>query len=196
MVSLTQVKACEQCGCAFAIGRNRQRFCSKRCADLALADPKEDIVQRFFRLVLKTETCWLWQGALDKNGYGTFVVGSRTDGSRRHVKAHRWAYERFVGPIPLGFEPDHVCRVNNCVRPDPHHLEVVTHRENVRRGRAGILAQPGQHISRATLTATTVCELRTLWAAGMRDLGTLTRRFGVTRGTIWRVVTRRGWTHV
>jgi len=39
-----------------------------------------------------------------------------------------------VGEIPEGLQIDHLCRVPACVRPD--HLEVVTPRINVWRGRS------------------------------------------------------------
>lgn len=69
--------------------------------------------------------CWLWRGDTNDKGYGRFyVVG-------RHRPAHTWSYEHFVGPIPDGLEPDHLCRVRNCVNPE--HLEPVTHRENSQR---------------------------------------------------------------
>ena len=70
--------------------------------------------------------CWLWTGGKDRCGYGVF--NSR---GRRH-KAHRWNYERLVGPIPVGLVLDHLCRVRNCVNPD--HLEPVTVAENIARG--------------------------------------------------------------
>lgn len=94
--------------------------------------PTMPIEERFWSHVDKTPTCWLWTGSKDRQGYGTFGVGSRTDGTRRTVKAHRWAYERYVGPFPAGLEPDHLCRTPACVRPD--HLEPVTHQENALRG--------------------------------------------------------------
>lgn len=37
----------------------------------------------------------------------------------------------FHGPIPPGLEIDHICRVRLCV--NPHHLQAVTHAENLRR---------------------------------------------------------------
>jgi hypothetical protein len=43
----------------------------------------------------------------------------------------------FVGPIPPNREIDHLCRVRSCV--NPAHLEVVTNRENCRRGIKGVL---------------------------------------------------------
>lgn len=67
--------------------------------------------------------CWIYTGTLDKDGYGQVVVPGV--GTRR---THRLMYEAKVGPIPEGFEIDHLCRVRNCANPD--HLEAVTRREN------------------------------------------------------------------
>lgn len=81
--------------------------------------------ERFRERLTKTESCWLWTGVINVDGYAMFWNGKRTIG------AHRWSYEHFVGPIPKGLELDHLCRVRHCV--NPSHLEPVTHQENVRR---------------------------------------------------------------
>jgi hypothetical protein len=73
--------------------------------------------------------CWLWAGAVVGNGYGKIKV----DGRLKY--AHRVAYEQSVGPVPPGYELDHLCRVRCCVNP-AHLLEPVTHRENTLRGGA------------------------------------------------------------
>lgn len=82
--------------------------------------------ERFWKKVQKTEACWIWTGAKDGCGYGHFW------GQTRMMKAHRWSYERFVGPIPAGLNIDHLCRTPSCV--NPSHLEPVTQRENLLRG--------------------------------------------------------------
>lgn len=69
--------------------------------------------------------CWLWTGGMTNGGYGIFYK----DG--KYSTAHRFAYELFVGPIPTGFDVDHLCRVIGCV--NPAHLEAVSHKENLRR---------------------------------------------------------------
>ena len=70
--------------------------------------------------------CWLWTKRTDSDGYAIFCLNGK------NRKAHRVAYETWIGPIPRGLTLDHICRVRNCVNPD--HLEPVTNRENFLRG--------------------------------------------------------------
>lgn len=76
--------------------------------------------------------CWIWQGGLDRDGYG--LAGWLNAGRRSSRPAHGHYYEKLIGPIPDGLELDHLCRVRACV--NPGHLEPVSHDENVRRGLA------------------------------------------------------------
>src|SRR5262252_5122092 len=67
--------------------------------------------------------CWLWIGSFrNEDGYGSFRNG------KRNVSAHRYSWELENGPIPPGFELDHLCRVRSCV--NPRHLRIVTPRQN------------------------------------------------------------------
>jgi hypothetical protein len=87
--------------------------------------------ERFWSKVDAAGFCWEWTGSRS-NGYGMFHFEGRD------VRAHRWAYEFLVCPIPEGLDLDHLCRNHACVNPD--HLEPVSHRTNVIRG-----ARPRQH---------------------------------------------------
>lgn len=72
-------------------------------------------------------SCWVWVGwRRSRLGYGGIYRNGRTS------DAHRYVYERLIGPIPHGLQIDHLCRVPACV--NPAHLEPVTMQENVRRG--------------------------------------------------------------
>jgi len=86
------------------------------------------IPQSVWSRVDRSGNCWVWVGGLSR-GYGRFQLNGRK-GPR--VLAHRLVWEELCGPVPRGFELDHLCRNKRCV--NPSHLEVVTHRENVLRG--------------------------------------------------------------
>ena len=84
-------------------------------------------LERFIAKIQVTdEGCWEWQASKVHDGYGWFNKGGH------NVRAHRWAYEHFIGPRPEGLTLDHLCRNRGCV--NPHHLEAVSIRENLLRG--------------------------------------------------------------
>lgn len=102
---------------------------------------KPSAEERFMAKVEKSDgdDCWMWIGSYDKaGGYGKFWLGNTKTG------AHRASYELFVGPIPPGMDIDHLCHSFECTEGvacshrrcvNPAHLEPVTHRENMLRGR-------------------------------------------------------------
>lgn len=93
--------------------------------DPTVTRPVVDPEQRFWSYVTPTGFCWLWDSSRS-HGYGSFNL------RWKRVRAHRYAYEILVGPIPEGLVLDHLCRNTLCVNPD--HLEPVTQGENARRG--------------------------------------------------------------
>lgn len=82
------------------------------------------------------DECWLWTGTIS-GGYGRFHTGGS------YVRAHRFAYEQLVGPIPDDLTLDHLCMVKACV--NPAHLEPVTRGENARRFTQTITECPRGH---------------------------------------------------
>lgn len=89
-------------------------------------------IERFMRKVRVDNVtgCWHWLGYVTRLR-GRPKYGQFGDENRKVVRAHRWSFEYHVGPIPSGYEVDHLCRVPYCVNPE--HLEAVTPHENTRR---------------------------------------------------------------
>jgi hypothetical protein len=85
--------------------------------------------------------CWLWTGNAP-SGYGQFHY-TDADGGNHSIVAHKWAYQRLVGPVPQGLELDHLCRVRRCC--NPAHLEAVTSAVNKRRATELIETCPNGH---------------------------------------------------
>ena len=84
----------------------------------------------FWRNVQKTDTCWLWTGYRNSDGYGEYKSDYLTT---RLV--HRISYGLDKGSLP-DLPIDHLCRHRNCVNPD--HLEAVTSKVNTRRSNVGL----------------------------------------------------------
>jgi len=90
-------------------------------------DKSREIVDRIMSRVIQIPEsgCWIWEGATFY-GYGQVTINNKTR------RVHRLMYEIEHGPIPPGLVCDHLCRVRCCV--NPHHIELVTDRENLGRG--------------------------------------------------------------
>jgi len=99
---------------------------------------KRDPLDRLLDLASETpEGCWQHRSP-GTVGYGTVSV------DERKVYAHRYAYERLIGPIPDGLVIDHLCRNRACC--NPWHLDVVPQRVNILRGeRAGLRVTECKH---------------------------------------------------
>lgn len=80
------------------------------------------------------EECWVWTGPV--SGYAPDCYGAvrlqPASIERAPRKVHRVTYELYREPIPPKMQIDHLCRNRMCA--NPQHLEVVTCRENLRRG--------------------------------------------------------------
>jgi hypothetical protein len=200
---------CEACGTAFSANRGPRRFCSRTCSASYLAkrwwqhDPdgmrqkisarliaRASLIDRFHAgVAIDVSGCWLWQKAKDRAGYGKMSSGK--PGASGPVKAHRVAYELFVGPISAGLHVCHRCDTPACVNPD--HLFLGTNAENRRdmsqKSRARPPSLKGATNPNARLAPAQVDAIR----QSTDSNPALAQQYGVSRRQIWLIRTGRGW---
>ena len=147
--------------------------------------------------------CWDWTAMKDCDGYGGFQF------RRRKLRAHRVSLVISTGFIPEGLHVCHKCDNPSCVRPD--HLFAGTNTENRLDSAAkGRVPSGDSHPARtnperlargerqycAKLTDEKVRHIRKLHASGELKESHLSRKFGVSRATIRKVILRKSWTHI
>lgn len=126
--------------------------------------------------------CWLWTGAVTRNGYGSVTH------QRRSLGAHRLAFALFAAPIPHGMSVLHHCDTPLCV--NPSHLWLGSQADNlkdmVRKGRYKSVRGHGR------LTEDKVRAIRSRAASGVPQCA-LRREYGVCRSSISQIVNRKSW---
>lgn len=146
---------------------------------------RTSIVDRFWKYVQKTDTCWLWTGATHEFGYG--VIRNSAGTKPANVKAHRLSWEIHNGPIPDGLNVCHHCDNPPCVNPD--HLFLGTDADNVAdmiaKGRQVYGGTPaGETHHQRKLTDAQIGEIRSLYATGIISLPELSKYYGVSHTSI------------
>lgn len=90
------------------------------------------------RLQVQADGCHVWHGHRSAWGYGQINVNNRI------VYVHRQVWEWAHGPLPAGWEVDHLCRNRLCA--NLRHLEAVPKRVNTLRGQS----PAAQHAKKTT----------------------------------------------
>lgn len=146
-------------------------------------------LQRFWKKVRKTKTCWLWEGGIVGNNYGGFWLSGLTRG------AHRVSWTIAYGPIPIGMSVLHDCPDGDnklCV--NPLHLWLGTTDANMKdAGEKGQMPR-GERNSHAILTTAQVIAIREIpRSVSHRQIG---NRYGVAKGTVAKIRNGANWRHL
>lgn len=164
---------------------------------LAHKQVKRPLDTRFWSKVEKTETCWLWVGSRNSDGYGMIYNHDR----HKTERTHRVAYELQIGTIPAGLQVLHHCDNPPCVRPDHLWLGVPADndRDKIAKGRAGWQIHPqlqdGERNNAAKLTWAQVDEIRRMRIEGWTQQR-IADHFGVARPTISSIVSGKRWSEM
>lgn len=144
----------------------------------------EALRARFWSKVTKTESCWIWTGAVKDGWYGTLWM----PGAAKYEYAHRLSYALHLGPIPAGLFVCHRCDNPICVSPGDFFLGTQADNAADMRAKGRGVDPPtiyGEAHHAATLSDGQIRELRSLRGFRQRDIAQM---FGVSQSTVWRIL--------
>lgn len=170
------------------------KYCSQSCATLGIYGTYEE---RFERTVIRMDSgCWIWQGALNRSGYG------RTHWRGKLIGAHVFSYRLHTGDedFPRGTMICHTCDNPACV--NPAHLYKgsgkTNSRDMVARGRHPQCRKVGIEVNTAKLKEEEVLMIRSLWVndSSYENRKLLAGRFGVSLSNIKNITDGKSWKHL
>lgn len=139
----------------------------------------------FWGKVTKTSSCWIWNAASDRLGYGRFNVNGVL-----HL-AHRVSWKLANGPAP-----DDLCILHRCDNPrcvNPSHLFLGTRTDNSRDRSIKNRQVRGEDANQAKLRNNDVLFIRSNRSIPYKQLSLM---FGVSTSTISRIATGKTWKHL
>jgi hypothetical protein len=149
----------------------------------------ENLVERFFGKVNKTEGCWEWNAVCLKGGYGKFSIKYDTR------LAHRVSFEiHHKRKIMTGMNLLHSCDNRKCV--NPHHLREGTHQENIKDKVEKGRQCKGESNGQSKLKNEQVVEIRTKYATKNYTQRQLAEEYNVHNSIIYDIVHRITWKHI
>jgi hypothetical protein len=147
---------------------------------------KTDPIIRFWSKVKKTDTCWLWEGYLDKGGYGSFKFEEKT------VRAHRYSYLIHFGNLDKNLVVMHICDNPSCVRPE--HLILSTQKENINDKVFKDRQAKGSTVGTSKLSESEVKEIKSLIST--LSYAKIAKIYNVDRSLIYLIAKGKSWKHV
>ena len=133
--------------------------------------------------------CLVWTGAILKSGgYGAINAGGNVI-----VRAHRLAYETWVGRIPKDMFVCHRCDNRKCI--NPAHLFLGFPIDNSLDCSAKRRFRYGEKHQNAKMTARGVDAIRSMPATTRADIVEMAARLGVSVTAVYDVLSKRTWNH-
>jgi hypothetical protein len=136
----------------------------------------------------KKESCWLWTGGLNWDGYGQYAKNGVMH------RAHRYIWEITKNKMIGNKIVMHICDTPNCVNPD--HLVLGTHADNVADKIKKNRQAKGEKCPISILTESQVIEIRKKYKYRVCTYKMLADEYGVCKDTIQKAVRKINWGHV
>jgi hypothetical protein len=120
------------------------------------------------------------------------------NGRQKTVKVHVLVLTAFIGPCPHGLECCHADGnyINNHLTNLRWDTRSVNHQDAIAHGTMTSPCLQGEDNGRAKLTEAQVIEIRYLFAQGEATHRRLGEKFGVSYGTIGKLIRRESWMHI
>ncbi len=128
--------------------------------------------------------CWNWVAGKARGGYGMFWFEGKT------MPAHRWAYNYWMGSIPLNQFVCHACDNPSCV--NPNHLWTGTSMDNVSDMVLKIRQAKGSKQGLSKLLEQQIKSIR----SDKRLQKAIAKEFGIHQTQVSNIKTRKQWGHI
>lgn len=144
-----------------------------------------DIDRFMSKVVIQPNGCWEWQGVKDHRSYGVLSG----DLGKQFKKAHRWSYWYHKGH-PGDMFVCHSCDNPSCVNPE--HLWLGTHQDNNNDRILKDRSIKGEKHGNAKLTDEDVKDIK----YSTVDALTISKKYNITRQTVYLIRWNKAWKHI
>jgi hypothetical protein len=141
-----------------------------------------------WEFIEKTDSCWLWKGGLNYDGYGVYKKNGVTN------RAHRYVWE-LINNQKIGDKiAMHICDTPSCV--NPSHLVLGTQADNILDKTTKNRQAKGEKCPQSVLTTEQIKEIRSKYKYRVYTYLMLAKEYGVHKDTIQKAVRKINWGHI
>lgn len=156
---------------------------------------KREPLDRFCALTKKTDSCWLWLGSKNPDGYGKFHLKGKSIAAHRFIFSQTYKFNLVSSQLVL-----HKCDVRNCVNPE--HLFLGSQLDNVRdciikgRFKYNFKKNKGEGHYAAKLKSKDIVLIRKLYSETKISQTKLAKQFKISNSLVWLIINRKIWKEV